>query len=85
MFAKLKKHTAYYLSLLAMSGIGLYLISLNSFDSELRMVLVIMIAFFYILWGLLHHHVHHDLTAKVMIEYVLIGALGISIVFFLLE
>ena len=39
---------------------------------------------FYMILGILHHFVNHELTAKIMVEYILIGALGISIVFFII-
>ena len=83
MQAKIKKHIGYYISLLAIITAGLVLISTNSFDVQARITVIILITFFYIVWGVLHHYIHHDLTAKIMLEYVLIGVLGISVIFFL--
>ncbi len=80
----LQKHWGYYLSLLAILGAG-FLIIIFSADKSLQLLVLILTALFYILWGIIHHHLHHDLTAKIVVEYVLMGALGISVVFLLLK
>lgn len=80
-----KKHRGYYVAMLLMQILGLYLTYLTAFDFRLQMVVVILITVIYIGWALLHHYVEHDLSSKIVIEYLLMGALGISIVFFLLR
>jgi hypothetical protein len=84
MYQKLKKHFGYYLSLLAILLLGLTLILLTSPNIKLQSLVILLTVFFYVLWGTLHHLINHELTSRIVVEYTLIGALGISILFFML-
>ena len=84
MYKKFKKHLAYYISLLAILFFGLVLTFLATPNIKLQSVIVSLTISFYVLWGILHHMINHELTPRIMIEYILIGALGISILFFML-
>ncbi len=84
MYKKFKKHLGYYISLIAILALGLILILLTSPDVTMQATIVFLTVFFYVLWGILHHLINHELTLRIVIEYVLIGALGISILFFML-
>ena len=84
MYKKFKKHLGYYISLILILSLGLISILLASPNIKLQAVIVFMTVFFYVLWGMLHHLINHELTLRIMIEYVLIGALGMSILFFTL-
>lgn len=81
----MKKHTYYYLSLGAILLGLLVLIFLTPGDSKLHMSVVVLMAFFYVLWAIVHHLIHHDMHAKIVVEYVLIGMLGITFVYFVLK
>ena len=83
MFNKFKKHLAYYLSLCLILSVGLVLTFLASPNLKLQTLIVVLTVVFYILWGILHHLINHELTAKIMVEYILIGVLGLSILFFM--
>lgn len=85
MMQKVKRHSAHYVILLGVMGFGLYLLGVFADDVILRMGLVILLASFYVGWGILHHYIHHDVTPKIVLEYVLIGVIGISVIFFLLK
>lgn len=80
-----KKHLGYYMVLILIALTGLFLILRTGPDPQLKMLLIVLITFFYVVWGVLHHFIHHDLTVKIMLEYVLIGALGITLIFFLVK
>jgi len=81
---KLKKHFGYYFSLTVILLSGLFLVFATSPNVLLQLAMVMMTGIFYMILGTSHHFVKHELTAKIMVEYVLIGALGISIVFFII-
>lgn len=49
------------------------------------MLAVVITSLFYVGWGILHHFVHHDLNAKIVVEYVLIGSLGMTVVLFIIK
>lgn len=77
-------HVGYYISLIAILIFGFALASLTPYK-QLQMAIVILITFFYVIWGILHHLINHDLSAKIVVEYILIGSLGLSVILFLLK
>lgn len=84
MYKKFKKHLGYYLSLLIILSFGLLLTFLAIPNIQLQIIIILLTTFFYVLWGIFHHLINHELTSKIMVEYVLIGVLGVSILFFLI-
>jgi len=82
---RVKSHIGYYIGLFAILGLGLVGTIAVFYDTRLQMLSIFLTAFFYIAWGILHHLINHDLTAKIVVEYVLIGSLGVTVVFFLLK
>lgn len=85
MIEKGKNHIGHYIVLILILGSGFFMTVLASPNKQLQMVAIVMTTFFYIAWGILHHLINHDLTAKIVVEYVLIGSFGLSAVFFLLK
>lgn len=81
----IKKHLGYYFSLIAILALGTFLSFQTSYDRQLQILIVTIMVFFYVLWGILHHLLEHDLSIKIVIEYVLIGSLAMSIVLFLVR
>lgn len=84
MFTRLSKHSAYYVSLIVILVLG-FLLAYNSSNRGFQIGSVIVTTFFYVLWGIMHHLINHDLNAKIVIEYILIGVFGLTIIFFLLS
>jgi len=81
---KIRKHVGYYIALITILLLGLVLIILTSQNIVFQALAIFLTVVFYVLWGILHHLVNHELTLRIVVEYILIGALGISILFFLL-
>lgn len=79
-----RKHFLYYLSLIAILGVGIAILYFSS-DKSFQMISLTTTVFFYILWGIIHHYLHHDLTAKIVVEYVLMGALGEALIFLIVK
>jgi hypothetical protein len=79
----IKKHFWHYLVYALIFGIGLLLIFSSRSDPNIQAMFVIMIAFVYFLWAMVHHYVHHQLHLKVVIEYILIVILGTILLLFL--
>jgi hypothetical protein len=82
---RIKKHIAYHGVLIAVMLLGLFLLVATAYDPRLQTAVVVMTTFFYVVWALLHHYRQHDLTPQIVIEYVLIGILGITVVFLLIQ
>jgi hypothetical protein len=64
--------------------LGLALVLLTSPNLKTQSFVILLTVFFYVLWGVLHHLINHELTVKIMIEYVLIGGLGLAVLFFMM-
>ncbi|MDO8582967.1 MAG: hypothetical protein Q7R51_00365 [bacterium] len=84
MFTKLIKHSGYYIALLSILVLG-FLLAYNSSDRGFQIGAIVVTTFFYILWGIMHHFLNHDLHVKIVIEYILIGSFGLAVIFFLLS
>lgn len=84
MIERIKLHLGYYTSLIAILAFGFLLVSLASPNRELQIVVAILITLLYIFWGIIHHLINHDLHLKIMVEYILIGILGLTMIIFIL-
>ena len=82
---KRKSHLAYYIFLTIILGAGLLGAYLSSPNRQLQMAIVVLTTLSYVAFGILHHFLNHDLNTKIVIEYTLIGSLGLSLVFFLMK
>lgn len=80
----MRRHLGYYLSLLAILGVGFATLFFST-DRSFQMLSLTVTISFYVLWGIIHHLIHHDLTAKIVVEYSLMGALGEALVFLILK
>ncbi|MCL5438416.1 MAG: hypothetical protein M1268_00320 [Patescibacteria group bacterium] len=81
----IKKHLGYYISLISLLLLGIFAVSQVSYDKRFQMAVIIITTFFYVIWGILHHKLHHNLNTKIVIEYILIGSLGLTIILFILK
>lgn len=84
MIRKKENHITYYISLILISLLIFILVSLAS-SKQLQMVIVVMGGIIYVGFGLLHHLINHDLTVKIVIEYVLIASFGLAAILFLMK
>lgn len=80
-----KKHIFYYIALIGFVSFCTILTLRLSFDKYIQSSIVVLMAFFYVIWGIFHHFVNHNLTRKIVIEYILIGAIGMTIILFLIK
>ncbi len=81
----MKNHIGYYTFLFTILALGVFLSQQVSYSRQLQMLTVVITAFFYVGFGIIHHLANHDLTAKIVIEYMLIGGLVITVVSFVLK
>ncbi len=70
--------------MLMIFGLG-FLASIVSYPNiNLVFSVLVLTVVFYVMWGIIHHKINHDLNNKLIVEYLLIGLLGISIIFFVI-
>ena len=84
MMKRLSEHTIYYISLVTILSLS-FLLAYTSSDRSFQIGVIVAATFFYVLWGIMHHLINHDLHMKIVIEYILIGAFGMTTIFFLLS
>jgi hypothetical protein len=80
-----KKHWLYYLILITLEGIGLILLTLSTYNKSLQLTIVMLMSVIYVFSAIVHHYLSHDVHPKIVVEYILMGALGIAVTFFLLR
>jgi len=79
----LKKHFWHYFVYLLIFGGGLALLLATKGNTSLQAMSVLMIAFLYFFWAMVHHYVHHQLQPRIVVEYILIVMLGTVLLLFL--
>lgn len=58
--------------------VGVVAIFTLRFDSTAQFLVVLVMAVFYLIWGLVYHHVKRDFNLKLFFEYVAIAGLSIA-------
>jgi hypothetical protein len=79
---KKRRDLEYYISLILILGFGLLFVFLAAPNKVLQLFLILITTLFYIVFGIIHHMINHDISIAIMLEYVIIGALGLSLIFF---
>jgi hypothetical protein len=81
---KATHNLSHYLPLLGILLAGYFGFSLFSYDHIFQIAMIIATGVGYVAWGIIHHHIHKDLTPAIVAEYIAIGFLGVVIVFSLI-
>lgn len=79
MFYDLTRHLTHYLSLFGVIGVSLFGLLVFQYDKNFQTAICLSAGISYVVWGIVHHHVHEDLNSKVVIEYIASAALGVVI------
>jgi hypothetical protein len=79
MLRKISRHIAHFMPL-----VGILLVSVGGYfifwyDKEFQAVIIIAASVSYVFWGLAHHHLHEELHAPIIIEYISIATLGLVV------
>ena len=57
---------------------------LFSYDKNFQIAVALALSLSYTSWGIVHHYLHHDLHPETALEYLLISALGFTLIFSLI-
>ena len=79
-----REHIAHYLYIAGYIALGLIVANKAPGKNE-QMLVVIVFSLLYAMYGIIHHGLEHDLTIKIVVEYVLVALLAIALFFFVLE
>ncbi len=78
----LRHHGKYHLALFLVLVLGVIFAYYAREDKQFEIVVLIGITCVYMLFGIIHHYLMHNLSSKIVIEYVAMGSLGIAIACF---
>lgn len=73
----MKQSFMHFLVLVAMLAVGILTFIYVRPNTTLQLLVGIVTASAYVLWGLIHHAIQKDLHQKIVVEYFLIGAIAI--------
>lgn len=77
-------HTMHFiiLILILLGSAGAFLLLQGNHTSQL--IVGVLTAVSYTLWGIIHHMLQKDLHTKIVVEYILMGAIAIVLLFIVL-
>ncbi len=78
------KHLLHYLPLIAVFLAGLLAFWLFSYNRVFQIIVAVVVAVSYVVWGVIHHAIHKDLYLSTVVEYIVIASLGLIIIFSLI-
>lgn len=84
MLDDLKEYFLRYIVLVIGLWTGFFFFFHFSFDKTLQIMVGILLAVFYSIWGIVHHIWEKDLTAKIVLEYLLVSGIAVVILIGLL-
>lgn len=71
------KHITHYLPLLGIFFAGVLAFKIFYYDQQFLVGVAVSLAASYVVWGVVHHHIHDDLSLEVLVEYVSVALLGL--------
>lgn len=80
MVSDIHEHPGHYAVLAVWFSLGLILLTLGRFNHTIQSQVLVLIALGYLVWGLVHHYLLHDLHVKIVLEYILFAALVMILV-----
>ena len=80
---KIFHHTSYYFIELGLLIFGFALLFIFASNLILQLIIMVGMLVVYTGMGVLHHKIHHDLSFKIVIEYILVSALVLAALIFL--
>lgn len=78
MIKDFKDHFWHYLVLVLIISIGGLVFILDT-NKVIKFQIGTLVAIAYVFWGIIHHFLEKNLNFKIMVEYLLIGALSVAL------
>lgn len=76
MLSEFSKHLVHYMSLGGIIIVSVWGILSFPYDQTFQSLVTIALATSFVIWGIIHHHVHGDLHPKAILEYIATAILG---------
>jgi len=74
------RHIPHYLPLIGIFTAGILAFWIFSYDQQFQAGVAISLAVAHVVWGVVHHHIHRDLTLGVILEYMAVAAFGLVVI-----
>ena len=71
------RHPLHYFVLLSIQLVGLWGLFWFGYQPAMQLSILISMSVSYVVWGIVHHHEHHDLHMKIVLEYILVATLAV--------
>lgn len=81
---KIKENFKHYLILAVILNIGFVFFIYFQYVKTIQLLVVVLMGFAFIMWGIVHHYLEGDLHLRVVLEYLSTAILGLLIIWFLL-
>lgn len=80
---KMQKHMWHYVIYAVIFCGGLSMLFFAKGNVGIEVMTFTVVAFLYIMWGMLHNYIHHQLRLQIAMEYILVAILGTILLLFL--
>jgi len=74
------RHIPHYIPLIGIFAAGVLAFLFFSYDKQFQIGVAISVAAGHISWGIVHHLIHKDFRPEIVLEYIVISALGLAAV-----
>lgn len=73
------RHLTHYVSLIGVITAALVGILVFPYDKSFQTIICISSGAAFVVWGIVHHHIHEDLHPKIVLEYIATASLGVVV------
>ena len=79
MISDITKHSNHYSVLALILSLSVLAFVLLNYNSYLQMMVVLLASTLYVIWGVVHHYLLHDLGAEIVLEYFIIALFMVAV------
>jgi len=82
---KIIQQTPYYIPLLAIFVLGAFGFFAFPLDHVFQTGVVVAIGVSHVVWGVVYHTIHRDLSALIVLEYIVFATFGVAAILMVLQ
>lgn len=74
------EHLPHYLPLIGIFSAGIFAFWIFAYDKQFQAGVAISLAVAHVIWGVVHHHIHHELSLSIILEYLAVAIFGLVVI-----
>lgn len=78
--SKIAQQIPYYIPILAIFVLAFLGFTLFPFDRRFQIAVLVAAGAAHVVWGIVYHYIHKDLTFTLILEYIVIATFGVAAV-----